>query len=154
MKKRILSFLLAATMIVGSAMTVCAEETTVINQSSESKTTSVNVSVEIPETFTVTVPKAITLDSTGNYSNDGGILVTGNLAGNRQVTLTVPTTVSLSSTGKDAVDGNITAAKKNFTFSELANNATVKSNLSITAPITAGTWTGSFEVTVSLGNIS
>lgn len=154
MKKRLLAFTLAATMLLGSAMTVsAADDVTEITQASTSKTATVNVSTTITETYTVKVPKTITLDASGNYTKTGAIAVTGNLAGNKQVTVTVPATVALKATGKTDVSGSITSTKDTFTFEELANGAEKTSDLTIQATgLTAGDWKGTFVVTVALGS--
>lgn len=154
MKQRLLAFTLAATMLLGSAMTVfAADDVTEITQDSAAKTATVNVSTTITETYTVKVPKTVTLDASGNYTKTGAIAVTGNLAGNRQVTVTVPATVALKATGKTDVSGAITSTKDKFTFEELAKGATKTSDLTIQATgLTAGDWKGTFVVTVALGS--
>lgn len=154
MKKRLLAFTLAATMLLGSAMIVfAADDVTEITQDSEPKTATVNVSTTITETYTVKVPKTIKLDASGNYTKTETIAVTGNLAGNRQVTVTVPQNVALKATGKTDVSGAITLTKDKFTFEELANGATQTSDLTIQATgLTAGDWKGTFVVTVALGS--
>lgn len=73
--KKLLTFVLALVMVLSLSVTAFAEDPT-INQDSDSKTGTTNVTFNVDPTYTVTIPAAVELtkdSATGNYKQDATI---------------------------------------------------------------------------------
>ena len=141
---------LATSLLMASASVVCAEDTVLSNSGG---TAQVLVTVNIPSTFSVTVPKSIALSESGVFSEEC-VSVTADLAGTKQIDVTVPNAVTLSSSGKTNITGDVSLSKTTFTSAELAGGAAQKATLEVDASehISAGEWNGSFNVTVAVND--
>lgn len=159
MKKKILALLLSSICILGGT-SVYADNTTISN-SSTAQSAEVNVSVNKPETWSVLVPKNITLNVSGDgntaESDTQDIIVNGDLYGGRTLTLDIPSTFNLHSTQETsntlAVQVNtLNSTSKSFTSDVLHENRDSKYQFNLSASdIKVGTWTGTMVVNISVG---
>lgn len=156
MKKKILALLLSSICILGGT-SVYAEDTT-ITASSDTQSANVNVSIDKPETWSVLVPKNITLSVSGddNTAESGtqDIIVNGDLYGGKTLTLDIPSTFNLQSTQETsntlAVRVNtLNNTSKSFTSDVLHENKDSKYQFNLSASdIKVGTWTGTMTVNI------
>lgn len=128
----------------------------------ETKTATVNVYATQASTYSVKIPKTVILngaDGSGAYR----IGVKGNIAGNQTITVapvdndadTEGVNFSLAEQGTVAQKSNITAsieqAKTAFVQSEISVTDWTTTDATISAPaITAGSWIGTFNFTISV----
>ena len=109
-------------------------------------TNAVNVYVEIGSSYTVTIPKTITLDGTtktGSYT----VSVAGDIAGDETVKVVPDASFAMSQTDKADVTASITQDKTAWKVSEFGTAG----NGSISASgLTAGAWNGTFNFNVGL----
>ena len=117
----------------------------------------VNVYAEIGESYTVTIPKTITLDGTtksGSYT----VNVVGDIEGSKSVSVVPDASFKMSQTGKDDVTASITQAKNKFyTANSTHQLEATEENFgkdvtgTITASaLTAGAWNGTFNFNIAL----
>lgn len=157
MKKKILALLLSSICILGGT-SVYAEDTTLSDSAAQSA--EVNVSINKPETWTVLVPKDITLNMSGDgntaESDTQDIIVNGDLYGGRTLTLDIPPTFNLHSTQETsntlAVRVNtLNNTSKSFTSDVLHENKDSKYQFNLSASdIKVGTWEGTMTVSISV----
>lgn len=137
-----------------TAAEVCAEQTV-----ESDETASCSVYAEVGSTFTVTIPKSLTLsgaDKTGSYN----VAVTGDIAGNQYVSVTPAATFAMEQDGKADVTATITQTVNkfrgdNYTSELLTDGTEVRfatgATGSIAAPdLTAGAWEGTFDFVIAL----
>ena len=104
----------------------------------------------------VWLPTSLVLNGTNKaneYTAEYGVRVKGNIAGNEVVSIVPDESVLLKQQGKENITATITQEKQEFTYSDLKAGATSTSTGTITAnSLSAGSWNGSFNFTVSLKN--
>lgn len=155
MKKKILALLLSSICILGST-SVYADNTTLSNSTVQSA--DVSVSINKPETWSVLVPKNITLNMSGDTaaSDTQSIIVNGDLYGGRTLTLDIPSTCTLHSTKGTsntlvAQVNTLNNTSKSFTSDVLHENVDSKYQFNLSASdIKAETWTGTMTVNISV----
>lgn len=118
-------------------------------------TNGVDVYINQPSTFTVTIPKEIELQASGNavdtYVSDYEVTVTGNISANQVVTVIPNSTFVLTQTGKSDLNATIVQQETNAAWNEINTQSGKKMQGSIEVPnVTAGNWTGSFNFNISL----
>ena len=162
MKNKILTSLMAATMIMGSTMPVFAATTatdTVNETQAESGTSRpVEVTYTQSSTFTVTIPKTIALDGstkTANYD----VNVKGDIASDKQVKVAPDTTFKMkdqsNATKKKAdVDATVTQAATTWSSSEVnvTTTGTTKNGSISATGLTSGSWKGTFNFSVAMSD--
>ena len=150
MKKKILVAVMALAMV---ATTVTPQIFATVDET-QKVTTNESAATEVKysqtSTFSVTVPKTITLgaDKTSSYTVD----VNGDIASNETVTVTPDATVTMEDINdiKADVTGTITQDKTSWIYSEMDDNATG----SVSAQgLTAGTWNGTFNFAIALNTV-
>ena len=150
MKKRILATIMALTMVVTAVTpqifaTVDETQSVAANESAATE-----VKYSQTSTFSVTVPKTITLgaDKTSSYTVD----VNGDIASNENVTVTPNATVTMKDVNSIKADviGTIEQNKTSWIYSEMDTDAT--GSISATG-LTAGTWNGTFNFAIALNTV-
>ena len=124
-------------------------------EKSETTTAKCEVYYELGSTYTVSIPKKITLenDKTAVYT----VTVSGDIASNKVVRVVPDTTfimedISSSTNAKSDVTATITQSYKEWTWSEVEKNAQKLGKVS--APgLSAGKWTGTFNFNISFENV-
>lgn len=156
MKKKIIALLLSSICVLGST-SVYADNTT-LSQNSTVQSADVSVSINKPETWSVLVPKNITLNMSGDtaVSDTQSIIVNGDLYGGRTLTLDIPSTCTLNSTKGTsntliAKVNTLNNTSKSFTSDVLHKNTDSKYQFNLSASdIKAETWTGTMTVNISV----
>ena len=162
MKKKVLASLSLAAAMVATTMPAMAYTNSVgaVNETqevSENKEAECEVYAEIGSTFTVTIPKKITLagaTKTGAYT----VACTGDIAGDEYVSVVPDASFDMIQTGKTNVTASVTQETQNFrgnnyTGSVGTGEAKMEDGAtgSISAAgLTAGAWKGTFNFTISL----
>ncbi len=104
----------------------------------------------------VWLPTSLVLNGTNKaneYTAEYGVRVKGNIAGNEVVSIVPDESVLLKQQGKENITATITQEKQEFTYSDLKDGATSTSTGNVIAnSLSAGSWNGSFNFTVSLKN--
>ena len=150
MKKKFLVAVMAMAMV---ATTVTPQIFATVDNT-QNVTTNKSAATEVKysqtSTFSVTVPKTITLgaDKTSSYTVD----VSGDIASNENVTVTPDATVTMKDVNsiKADVTGAITQDKTSWIYSEMDTDAT--GSISATG-LTAGTWNGTFNFAIALNTV-
>jgi len=155
MKKKLLVTAMAAMPMLGMFGGNFASAAVVQNPTefTSNTTQDVNVYVTQSSTFSVIIPKDITLEEVAapKYEEGYTVEVKGNIAGNETVTVTPDATVDLMQSGKANITATVTQNDQTAVYNELANNATKSLNGTVTAnDVTAGDWTGTFKFGISL----
>lgn len=160
MKNKILTSLMAATMVMGSTMPVFAATTATntINETQvESGTTRpVEVTYTQSSTFTVTIPKTIALDGSTKTA-DYDVNVKGDIASDKQVKVAPDTTFKMVDQSKAAkkktdVDASVTQAETTWSSTEVnvtTTGTTKTGNISATG-LTSGSWKGTFNFSIAM----
>lgn len=105
----------------------------------------VTVTASIANTYSVNIPKTITLDPT-TKSADFTVSVTGDLAVGNELTIVNDETFKMSTKGKDDVTATVTIDKNSWTLDDMTD-----ASGTITASgLTAGDWNGTFEFKINL----
>lgn len=163
MKNKILTSLMAATMIMGSTMPVFAattEQQTVSQIEADPGTTrETEVTYTQSSTFTVTIPKTIALDGSTKTA-DYDVNVKGDIASDKQVKVAPDTTFkmvdqSTAAKKKTDVDASVTQAETTWSSTEVnvAQTGTTKTgNISATG-LTSGSWKGTFNFSVAMSDV-
>ena len=129
--------MIVASLLWSGAITVSAEEIT-DEQLIET--------LETPDTFTVKVPKTISANSAGNISTN--IISNGTIQGYEKLQISIPDTITMSQSGKSSIKCNIISENTEIPFDVLKQ--TGKTNFSInTSKLTAGTWSGKIEISIT-----
>ena len=157
MKKiRLLSLILAFTMLFSSIPVNADTQYTDSNHTVENQNTSTDgeqsttVYAELGSEFKVTIPKKITLDGatkTGTYK----VTVEGDIAGLETIKVQPDASVALNSKNKPSVTGSITQDKTNWKHNEIVIDNKILGNGEIKAQdISAGAWNGTFNFNIKL----
>ena len=133
---------------------VCEKQTVDSNETAECE-----VYAEIGSSFTVTIPKKITLSGetkSGSYT----VSCTGDIAGDEWVSVVPDASFAMKQTGKKDVTASVTQAVNrfrgnNYTGSLLADGSEVKMESGATgsisaADLSAGAWKGTFNFVIAL----
>lgn len=141
---------LAATALMSctilSNMTIAFADT--IDTVSQNSTSACTVSVEKPSTFTVTIPKTITLDGNEPVSYDIGIK--GDLALNKKLLITVDDTITLTdSKGKSNASASSEITKNEFPAAEVNSGSQTTGTLTGQG-LSSGVWTGNLSLDIEL----
>jgi len=106
--------------------------------------------------YMVTIPKKITLgtDKTATYT----ISVAGDIASNKQVTVIPEQSflmkdVSVASGGKEDVTAKVTQEEVAWNWSEVADAAEKEGSISAEG-LTAGSWEGTFNFSITLADLN
>lgn len=168
-KNKLMTALMAGTMIMGSVLPVCAattEDQNVAQQEADAGTTrETEVNYVQTSTYSVVIPKKITLDG-ATKASDYTVKVAGDISSDKQVTVAP----------QDALDGieginfymtdqAAVGTKKADVQADVKQDATVWSSVevctengtvkngNVAAPtITAGNWKGTFTFNIALGD--
>lgn len=166
MRKKFLSLALASVVLAGAVAPANAytNSTGAVNETqdvSDNSTKECEVYAEVGSSYTVTIPKKITLDGAekkGEYT----VSCTGDIAGDEYVSVTPDATFAMSQDGKADVTASITQATTkfrgdNYTGSLVEGEALMESGAAgaIDAQgLTAGAWNGTFNFAINLNTPS
>ena len=170
MKNKILTSLMAATMIMGSAMPVFAattEDQHVSQAEADPGTTrETEVKYSQSSTFTVTIPKTIVLDGQSKTS-DYNVNVKGDISSDKQVTVAPQDAIdsidginfymkdqSSAAKKKTDVEANVAQAETVWSSAEVdvANVGTTKTGNVASPKISAGSWRGVFTFDIAMND--
>lgn len=163
MKNKILTSLMAATMVMGSTMPVFAATTAqqTVNQTEAEPGTTRETEVTYTQssTFTVTIPKTIALDGSTKTA-DYDVNVKGDIASDKQVKVAPDTTFKMVDQSKAAkkktdVDASVTQAETTWSSTEVnvtTTGTTKTGNISATG-LTSGSWKGTFNFSVAMSDV-
>ena len=150
--------ILAAAMAVSSVTPAFAETQSVTTTDIAEGTTSkdVEVGADIASTFTVTIPKSITLTKSGSgsgtYAADFIDTVSGDIGETETISVTPDSSVQLvSSKSEDQISAAVTLG--DTTFDRIATSAGTTATHNISATLTPGAWTGTMNVAIDVHNI-
>ena len=140
---RFLSFLSALCMVTAQSIPALAADST--QETNIASKQSAIVNYEQASAFSVTIPKAIVLNSNKNAAYN--VKVKGDIAGNESVTVIPDATVTLNdANGKTPVTGTIDQVKTEFLCNEIATDDGCSTDGKITAEdLTSGDWSGVFK---------
>ena len=168
MKNKILTSLMAATMVMGSAMPVfaatTASDTVNETQAVNGTTREAEVTYTQSSTFTVTIPKTIALDGSTKAS-DYDVNVKGDISSDKQVTVTPDASFkmkdqSTAAKKKADVDATVTQASTIWSSEEVnvksaetteITGTTKNGNISATG-LSSGSWKGTFNFSVAMSD--
>lgn len=135
----------------------------------DAPTNTVNVTVAQKSTFSVTIPKNITLLGTAGQSNAANYTVTtsGNIASNEVINVTPVTSFKMNDSKgvKKALNATVTQSVTKFVNSEaktakyssvantVALGTTTTGNVKV-AGLTAGSWSGNFNFNINLETVT
>lgn len=166
-RKSIASLALAGLVLAGSIMPAQAAENKAYansegavnetQQVTENKSAQCEVYAEVGSSFTVTIPKSITLDGetkSGSYT----VTCTGDIAGNEYISVIPESSFDMTQTGKNPVAATVTQATTKFrgnNYTGEVGTGETKMESGATGAIsasglTAGAWNGSFNFAVAL----
>lgn len=156
MKKKFVTLLILSLILALNATPVfCTSSVETETYENETGTKECDVSVELEGTFTVHIPKRITLDGVTKTA-DYTITVMGDLGGEKAVKVTPDGTFEMSQAGKDNVTATVTQIKNQFTNTEISImqedvlvGTTTDGSVSAT-DLTAGEWSGVFNFTIEV----
>lgn len=170
MKNKILTSLMAASMIMGSAVPVFAattEDQHVSQAEADPGTTrETEVTYSQSSTFTVTIPKTIVLDGQGKTS-DYNVNVKGDISSDKQVTVAPQDAIdsidginfymkdqSSAAKKKADVEANVAQAETVWSSAEVdvANVGTTKTGNVASPKISAGSWRGVFTFNIAMND--
>lgn len=170
MKNKILTSLMAATMIMGSAVPVFAattEDQHVSQAEADPGTTrETEVKYSQSSTFTVTIPKTIVLDGQSKAS-DYNVNVKGDISSDKQVTVAPQDAIdsidginfymkdqSSAAKKKADVEANVAQAETVWSSTEVdvANVGTTKTGNVASPKISAGSWRGVFTFNIAMND--
>lgn len=161
-KNKILTAVMAGTMMMGSALPVCAAVTEESKPISQDKVEETVVEYTKASTFSVVIPKKIVLD-TQNKNSDYAVRVYGDISSDQKVTVAPQDALTdieginfymkdqaTVGTKKNDVQANVTQAVVDWTSAEVT--ADTSKDGKVAAPtITAGSWKGTFNFNIALG---
>lgn len=170
MKNKILTSLMAASMIMGSAVPVFAattEDQHVSQAEADPGTTrEAEVTYTQSSTFTVTIPKTIVLDGSTKTS-DYDVNVKGDISSDKQVTVAPQDAIdsidginfymkdqSSAAKKKADVEANVAQAETVWSSAEVdvANVGTTKTGNVASPKISAGSWRGVFTFNIAMND--
>lgn len=167
-KNKILTAVMAGTMMMGSALPVCAATTdydpisqTEVGESGTSRDT--EVLYDLGSTFSVVIPKRIVLDATSKDS-DYAVRVYGDISSDKKVTVAPQDALTdiaginfymkdqaTIGTKKADVQADVTQDVVDWTSAEVTADTSKDGN--VAAPtITAGSWKGTFNFNIALAD--
>ena len=167
-KNKILTAVMAGTMMMGSVLPVCAATTdydpisqTEVGEAGTSRDT--EVLYELGSTFSVVIPKRIVLDATSKDSNYA-VRVYGDISSDKKVTVAPQDALTeieginfymkdqaTKGTKKADVQADVTQDVVDWTSAEVTADTSKDGN--VAAPtITAGNWKGTFNFNIALAN--
>ena len=167
-KNKILTAVMAGTMMMGSVLPVCAAVTdydpisqTEIGEDGTSRDT--EVLYNLGSTFSVVIPKTIVLDAVSKDSNYT-VKVYGDISSDKKVTVAPQDALkdleginfymkdqATAGTKKDDVQADVTQAVVDWTSAEVCKADGTTKNGKVAAPtITAGNWKGTFNFNIAL----
>lgn len=167
-KNKILTAVMAGTMMMGSVLPVCAATTdydpisqTEVGESGTSRDT--EVLYDLGSTFSVVIPKRIVLDATSKDS-DYAVRVYGDISSDKKVTVAPQDALTdieginfymkdqaTIGTKKADVQANVTQDVVDWTSAEVTADTSKDGN--VAAPtITAGSWKGTFNFNIALAD--
>ena len=167
-KNKILTAVMAGTMMMGSVLPVCAATTdydpisqTEIGEDGTSRDT--EVLYTRASSFSVVIPKRIVLDATSKDS-DYAVRVYGDISSDKKVTVAPQDALTdieginfnmldqaTKGSKKDPVQADVTQEFVDWTSAEVA--ADTSKNGNVAAPtITAGNWKGTFNFNIALAD--
>lgn len=167
-KNKILTAVMAGTMMMGSVLPVCAAvtEDQGVNQAeleNNAATRDTDVLYELGSTFSVVIPKTIVLDATSKDSAYT-VKVSGDISSDKKVTVAPQDVLTdidginfymidqaTKGTKKDPVQANVTQNVVDWTSAEVT--ADTSKDGKVAAPtITAGNWKGTFNFNIALAD--
>jgi len=140
-----------------------------VDNITEDGTHTVDVYATQASTFSLKLPKQVILDGAyaadKTYSGAYQISATGNIAGDEQLTVVNDASFALQQAGKEDITATVTQAKNTFRNTTDTVGATVVNGLNLDTPvtidgtvsaqgITAGSWSGNFNIAVALTEIA
>ena len=167
-KNKILTAVMAGTMMMGSVLPVCAATTdydpisqTEVGEAGTSRDT--EVLYDLGSTFSVVIPKRIILDATSKDS-DYAVRVYGDISSDKKVTVAPQDALTdieginfhmkdqaTIGTKKADVQANVTQDVVDWTSAEVTADTSKDGN--VAAPtITAGSWKGTFNFNIALAD--
>lgn len=166
-KNKILTAVMAGTMMMGSVLPVCAATTEDQNVNQTEADTGTTRETEVSylqaSSFSVVIPKKIVLDAASKDSNYA-VRVYGDISSDKKVTVAPQDALTdieginfymkdqaTVGTKKNDVQANVTQAAVDWTSAEVT--ADTSKDGKVAAPtITAGNWKGTFNFNIALGN--
>ena len=162
-KNKLITTLMAGTMIFSSALPVFAtvDETQNVEQEEASTGTTrpAEVLYEQASTFSVTIPKTITLDGE-TKSSDYNINVKGDISSDKQVSVAPDTSFMMvdqsQATNKKAdVEATVTQNETIWSSIEVCTTDGTNKNGSILAEdLSSGSWKGTFTFTIAMEDVA
>lgn len=168
MKNKFLTTVMAATMVMGSALPVCAattEEQNVGQTEADGGTTrETEVLYSQSSTFSVTIPKKIVLDG-ATKASDYSVNVKGDISSDKQVSVAPQDAIdsidginfymkdqSTASKKKADVEANVTQDETIWSSAEVCvtNTGTSKAGNVEASKLTSGSWKGIFTFNIAL----
>lgn len=130
----------------------------------ETKTAEATVTAAQASTYSVKIPKTISLNGT-NGNGNCNVSVKGNISGNQTITIApvdeIDATesidfylseISSAANKKSNVIATVNAAKTTFVYSDLSAADWADFAVALSAPLTAGTWTGTLTFNIAITN--
>lgn len=153
--KRFKSFIALGLAFSLTAIPVQAAETI---QVTEATSQDVEVTAEVASSFTVTIPKTVTLSSattgTGTYTSSIPVTVTGDIGTSEVITVDTEDTVELtdaSNASKDPMTATVTKDKTEFNFTDLTGGQVASTSHAVSANLIPGEWSGTLPFYINLG---
>jgi hypothetical protein len=170
MKRKLVSVLMAAALVAVPAVPVMASVGTT-QDASVGGTYSCEVVYEKDSSFTVTIPKTITLTENAEKTADASdynVKVIGAIAGDQWVSVVPAATVSMSTSGKDAVTADVAQSVNKFydtkttqtveadgiKMTSETDGATSTGSVTTQSLLTAGSWSGTLNFEVALNTVT
>ena len=167
-KNKILTAVMAGTMMMGSVLPVCAAVTDydpisqeAVGEDGTSRDT--EVLYNLGSTFSVVIPKTIVLDAVSKDS-DYAVRVYGDISSDKKVTVAPQDALTdidginfymkdqaVKGTKKADVQADVTQAVVDWTSAEVTADTSKDGNVAAPA-ITAGNWKGTFNFNIALAN--
>lgn len=146
MKMRFLSLMIAFGLVFSNGgLNVYADTISITDEGSAA----VNINAEIPSTFSVTIPKRITLDS-GTKEVTFEVSAEGDIAGDEALCVELDDSIALSSNGKEDVEASVSIDKDRWLYNEFSTPG----NATITAEdLSAGSWDAVLNFNIYLEKI-
>lgn len=120
------------------------------NEVTSATTSDVGVSMDVPSTFSVLIPKKIILNGgTGEAVYQIG--VKGDIDGNEVIKVIPPASVEMVNPNKTNITASVYQSKTEWAFGDITNDAYAYAGGKVTASdVSAGTYEGTLSFTISL----
>lgn len=130
-----------------------------LNKITSSTSQNIEVKATVGSSFEVTIPKEITLSSTGTgsgtYEASIPVTVKGDIPTNQVITVDTSDSIVLTNTANtsatETVDATITKGETEFDFNALTGGQTATTSHGVSAELTPGSWTGTAQFNINLG---